>query len=143
MSRNPTGTTSFSNSLILSASRTAMGTPRRRIPIKANRFKSWVFSRTSCASRTSVLSISEALINCAFSRVGAIDLTFPLQRNISMLEPIVDSLGDFLDVFSLLEGGDGQNIPVVLLQIRFEFVGEFGQLAGVVQRLLKIGFQNL
>src|SRR6516225_6332178 len=141
MSRNPTGTTSFSNSLILSASRTAMGTPRRRIPMKAKRFKSCVFSRTSCARRTSVLSISEALINWAFSRVGAINRTFPLQRNISMLEPIVDSLGDFLYVLGLLESGDGQNVPVVLLQIRFELVGEFRQLAGVVQRLLKVGFQ--
>src|ERR1700719_386992 len=69
--------------------------------------------------------------------------TLPLQRNTSMLQPIVNSLGQFFDVFGLLESGYGEDVAVILLQGGFEFFGEFGQLAGVVQRLLEVGLQNL
>src|ERR1035438_10524766 len=74
MSRIPTGTLRFSKVSILFASRCASGTPRRRIPINASRSRSLVFSSTSCARRTSVRSISEALISWAFSRVRDIRL---------------------------------------------------------------------
>ena len=40
--------------------------------MKASLSRSFVFSRTSCARRTSVRSISEALINCDFTMVEAI-----------------------------------------------------------------------
>src|ERR1017187_1963932 len=74
MSRIPTGTLRFSRVSILAASRCASGTPRRRIPMNASRSRSLVFSSTSCARRTSVRSISEALISWAFSRVRDIRL---------------------------------------------------------------------
>ncbi len=69
MSRTPTGIVRFSSASILAASRWASGTPRRWMPAKASLSRSLVFSRISWASRTSVRSISEALINWAFSRV--------------------------------------------------------------------------
>src|ERR1035438_2928081 len=74
MSRIPTGTLRFSRVSIFAASRCASGTPRRRIPMNASRSRSLVFSSTSCARRTSVRSISEALISWAFSRVRDISL---------------------------------------------------------------------
>src|SRR5579863_4167129 len=73
MSRMPTGTLRFSSSSILAAKRRARGTPRRRMPTKANLSRSLVFSRISWARRTRVRSISEALINWAFSRVKGME----------------------------------------------------------------------
>ena len=54
------------------ARRWARGTPRRRMPMKASLSRSSVRSRISCASRTRVRSISEALISWDFSRVTGI-----------------------------------------------------------------------
>src|SRR5262245_55619545 len=70
ISRMPTGTLRCSSASILAASRCAKGTPRRRMPMKASLSRSALFSRISWARRTSVRSISEALISCAFSRVA-------------------------------------------------------------------------
>src|SRR5258708_32057256 len=142
MSSSPTGIVSFSRFLIFSASRMASGTPRRRIPMKAKRLKSSVFSRISCASRTRVRSISEALINWAFSRVK----TMMAKRSSvthSMLEPVADALGEPFDFLGLLERADGKHVAVVFLQSQFQFVGELGELARLLQRFLKVGLENL
>src|ERR1022692_3236950 len=65
----PTGTARCSSDSILRARRWASGTPRRRMPMNASRSRSEFFSRISCASRTSVRSISEALMSWPLVRV--------------------------------------------------------------------------
>src|SRR5580658_9838269 len=72
MSRMPVGMVRFSRASIFLARRSARGTPRRRMPIKASLSRSLVFSRISWARRTSVRSISDALMSWAFSRVRGI-----------------------------------------------------------------------
>ena len=69
MSRIPTGMIFLSSASIFCASRCASGTPRRRMPMNTSLSRSSVRSRISCASRTSVRSISDALISWDFSRV--------------------------------------------------------------------------
>lgn len=59
-----------------------------------------------------------------------------------MLEPVVDSLGEFFDFFSFFEGGQRQDVAVVLFELELQVVGELGQLAGVVERLLVIGLEH-
>src|SRR5258708_34195819 len=142
MSSSPTGIVSFSRFSIFRASRMPSGAPRRRIPMKAKRLRSSVFSRISCASRTKVRSISEALINWAFSRVKAMVAKRSSVTH-SMLEPVADSLGEPFDFFRLLECADGKDVAIVFLQSQFEFVGELGELACLLQRFLKVGLANL
>src|SRR6266404_9751930 len=68
MSSVPTGVGFFSICVISLPSRSASGTPRRRIPMRQSRSTPPFFSTISCARRTSVRSISEADISCDFSR---------------------------------------------------------------------------
>src|SRR3989338_5107270 len=70
MSSVPTGIAAEEISLILRANRSARWTPRRRIPTSARSCRFSVFSTISCAKRTSVRSISDPVIRCAFSRSG-------------------------------------------------------------------------
>src|ERR1700681_1714395 len=59
-----------------------------------------------------------------------------------MFEPIVNSFGDLFDFLGLFEGGDGEDIAVVLLQIELELIGQLGELASVLERFLVFGFEN-
>src|SRR5215469_11874257 len=68
MSRVPTGTGFFSTRPMNFASRSAIGTPRRRIPTSPKSSEPPFFSMISCARRTSVRSISDEDMSCAFWR---------------------------------------------------------------------------
>jgi len=68
MSSVPTGTGVFSIRLIICPMRWAKNTPRRRIPTSPKSVAPSFFSMISCTRRTSVRSISDADINCAFWR---------------------------------------------------------------------------
>src|SRR5580698_2189792 len=68
MSSTPVSTGCFSILPISTASRCASGTPRRLIPTSPTFLLPPCFSTISCASRTSVRSISEADISLPFSR---------------------------------------------------------------------------
>src|SRR5207249_2014629 len=72
MSKAPTGTKVFSVRSMIFAKRCASGTPRRRMPRKANPSTPSFFSTISYARRTMVRSTSDADINCAFWRKGAV-----------------------------------------------------------------------
>src|ERR1700683_4802149 len=68
MSNVPTGTSAFSIRVMILPNRSAMGTPRRRIPTNPRPSSPPFFSTISYASRTSVRSISDADMSCAFWR---------------------------------------------------------------------------
>ena len=68
MSNVPTGTLAFSMRVIILPRRSAIGTPRRRIPTNPKPSTPPFFSTISYAKRTSVRSISDADISCAFWR---------------------------------------------------------------------------
>src|ERR1700733_1262097 len=68
MSKTPVSTGCFSICSISFARRCASGTPRRLIPTRPTFLLPSCFSTISCASRTSVRSISEADISRPFSR---------------------------------------------------------------------------
>src|SRR5271155_645420 len=68
MSSVPTGTLAFSMRVMILPSRSAIGTPRRRIPTNPKPSTPPFFSTISYARRTSVRSISDADISCAFWR---------------------------------------------------------------------------
>src|ERR1700722_5567655 len=68
MSNVPTGTLAFSMRVMIFPRRSAMGTPRRRIPTNPKPSTPPFFSTISYAKRTSVRSISDADISCAFWR---------------------------------------------------------------------------
>src|SRR5580704_8788011 len=65
----PTGTWVFSIRPIICPRRCARNTPRRRIPTRPRPVAPLFFSMISWTNRTSVRSISDADINCAFSRM--------------------------------------------------------------------------
>src|SRR5580692_11210556 len=69
MSSVPTGTGIFSIRWIIPPRRCARNTPRRRMPTIPRSTAPLFFSIISWTSRTSVRSISDADINCAFSRM--------------------------------------------------------------------------
>src|ERR1700691_1732956 len=68
MSNVPTGTSAFSIRVMILPNRSAMGTPRRRIPTNPRPSTPPFFSTISYARRTSVRSISDADMSCAFWR---------------------------------------------------------------------------
>src|SRR5580658_2362407 len=68
MSRVPTGTLALSMRVMILPSRSASGTPRRRIPTSPRLSTPSFFSTISYASRTSVRSISDGDMSCAFWR---------------------------------------------------------------------------
>src|ERR1035438_9667650 len=68
MSNVPTGTLAFSIRVMIFPRRSAMGTPRRRIPTNPKPSTPPFFSTISYAKRTRVRSISDADISCAFWR---------------------------------------------------------------------------
>src|SRR5437879_6005365 len=53
-----------------------------------------------------------------------------------MPEARADSLDQFFDFIGFLEGGEGKNIAVVLLQVRLQLLREFRQFGRVFQILL-------
>src|SRR5271170_4698653 len=68
ISNVPTGILAFSMRVMILPSRSAIGTPRRRIPTNPKPSMPPFFSTISYASRTSVRSISDADMSCAFWR---------------------------------------------------------------------------
>ena len=106
ISRMPTGTLRFSRLSIFAESRWASGTPRRRMPIKASWSRSFVFSRISCASRTRVRSISEALMSWDFSRVFAIILRMSGYHGDGTASPHAAETNRRLATLSLPDLGD-------------------------------------
>ena len=59
-----------------------------------------------------------------------------------MLQPIANPFGDLFDFLGLLERPDGEDVAVVLLQVQFEFIGQFGKFASVLKRFLVFGFED-
>src|SRR5579871_2923320 len=120
--------------LIFSARRCASGTPRRRMPMNANLSRSSVRSRISCANRTRVRSISEALISCFFSRVRGMagkrsSVTYG--RLIS-LQSAVDTAGQLLNVLGLLDGLCGDHLRVFFIKLGLHLLGQAKQFGGVL-----------
>src|SRR5579862_4932811 len=138
MSRIPTGILRCSSASIFRASRCASGTPRRRMPRNASRSRSAVRSRISCASRTSVRSISLALINWRFSWVKGMAGKRSRVTQLIALQAIADIARQLLDVFRLLNLLYRNDVFITIIQIRFQLLGQFGELGGVFQISLVI-----
>src|ERR1041385_188869 len=154
MSRTPTGILRFSRLSIFLANLCASGTPRLRMPTNASLARSSVVSRISCARRTSVRSVSEALMSWDFSRVASIEgkrskSSTPAaprcaRSNGSVsLQTAPNIFRQFLDVLRFFQGPYRNHIPVVLFEIRLQFPRQLHQFRRVLKVLLVVGFENL
>src|SRR6266404_4141301 len=143
MSRIPTGTLRCSSASIFWARRCASGTPRRRIPMKASLSRFSVLSRISCASRTIVRSISEALINWDFSRVAGMQVDATDQDTSISLHPSANTFSKLLDVLGLLYRLQGHDVPVVLFKVRLQLFAELQQFRGFFEIFLVVRLQDL
>src|ERR1041385_6083862 len=60
-----------------------------------------------------------------------------------MTQTAANALGQLFDVIGLFDGGHGDDVTVVLLQVEFQLLGEIRELGGVFHVLLIFGSEDL
>src|SRR5689334_20605253 len=114
------------------------------MPMKTRFFGSEVRSRISCARRTRVRSISEALMSCAFSRVRDMaGKRFSVSQWASLaFQAASNVFGELFDGVKFLEGVERQQEAVAFIEINFDLLGQAGKFGGIGDVFLIIGFKD-